>query len=187
VIFAVLVAVAAAILTASADLSSLSALDVSQVMAGELWRLFSGHLTHLSWRHYAVDAPVFMILYTVYSKQNTPSSAVLLALFAALSVSFSVILVGTHQLYGGLSGLSCAALSAILFSMVREDPKQIQPYFLCLAYGIYLMFMGGISSGVPVAHEAHIAGAFSGLVFAFLLKKVRKEKTKSLLVDSSLL
>ena len=173
-IFAVIFAMTAALVTASADLSSLASLDTSRVMAGEFWRLFSGHLTHLSWIQFAIDAPVCIVLYATYSKRVTPSSAIFLALFAALSVSLAVIFVGMHQVYGGLSGLSCAALSAILLSMIIEQPRQISPYLMCLMYCVYLLFMDGVDSGVSVAREAHVSGAVSGLVFALIRSHVHK-------------
>ena len=167
-IFAITVAIVAALVTASADLSSLASLDTSRVMAGEFWRLFTGHATHLSWRQYAIDAPVFILLYATYSRRVAPSSAVFLALFAALSVSLAVILAGMHQVYGGLSGLSCAAVSAILVAMIREHPRQTFPYLMGAMFCVYLLFTGGFASGVRVAHEAHVAGAVSGLVFGLI-------------------
>ncbi|MCM2359785.1 MAG: rhomboid family intramembrane serine protease [Geobacteraceae bacterium] len=167
-IFAIIVAVIAALVTASAELSSLASLDSSRVMAGEFWRLFSGHAAHLSWRQYAMDAPVFILLYATYSRRVAPSSAMFLSLFAALSVSLAVILAGMHQVYGGLSGLSCAAVSAILVAMIMEQPRRTFPCLMGLVFCVYLLFMGGFASGVGVAHEAHVAGAASGLVFALI-------------------
>lgn len=167
-IFAILIAIIAALVTTSAELSSLAALDVAKVMDGEFWRLFSGHLAHLSWRHYAADVPVFTLLYITYARKTAPSSAVLLSIFAALSVSLVVIFAGMHQVYGGLSGLSCAAVSAILLTMIMEQPRQTLPYLMSIIYCIYLLCMGGHASGVKVAHEAHLAGAASGLAFVLM-------------------
>jgi len=165
-IFAVVVVMAAAIVTGSEDLSSLLALDASQVMNGELWRLFSGHLAHLSWRQFAVDAPVFIPLYAIHSKRAGVPRSIALSLFAALCVSGTVVLTGIHEVYGGLSGLSCAAVSAILLSMIMGRSGGVFPYLMAIGYGTYLLFAGGAASGVRVAQEAHIAGAVSGLVFA---------------------
>jgi membrane associated rhomboid family serine protease len=174
VIFAIIAAVIAALVTASANLSSLAALDTSRVMAGELWRLFSGHMAHLSWKQYAVDTPVFILLYETYGKRAGPSSAMVLTMFSALSVALAVISAGTHEVYGGFSGLSCAAVSAILFTMIIEQPRRPSPYLMGLMYCVYLLFMEGLASGVRVAHEAHVAGAVSGLIFALLRDRVQK-------------
>jgi membrane associated rhomboid family serine protease len=174
VIFAIIAAIIAALVTDSADLSSLASLDVSRVMAGEYWRLFSGHVAHLSWIQYSIDAPVFILLYATYSKRTAPASAIFLSLFAALSVSLTVIFTGMHQIYGGFSGLSCAAVSAILLMIIMERPRQTFPYLMCIMYCFYLLFMGGFASGVRVAHEAHVAGAVSGVVFTLIRNRLQK-------------
>lgn len=121
-----------------------------------------------------MDSPVFILLYATYSKRVASTAAILLSLFAALSVSLSVIFAGLHQIYGGFSGLSCAAVSAILLTMIMEQPRQTFPYLMCIIYSIYLLFMGGTASGVRVAHEAHVAGAASGVVFVLILNRLQK-------------
>jgi membrane associated rhomboid family serine protease len=168
VIFALIAATIAAVVTASADLSSIASLDTSRVLSGEVWRLLSGHITHLTWRQYAIDAPAFVILYATYSRMAGSTSSVSLALFSALAVSAAVIFAGMHQVYGGLSGLSCAALSAILLASIMEHPRHITVYFVGFAYCVYLLFPGGGASDVNVAGEAHIAGTMSGVVFALM-------------------
>ena len=159
------IAALAGLVTASGHLSSLAALDASQLRDGELWRLFSGHLAHLSWRHYWVDAPAFIALYASYGRRADRASALLLLLLAAITVSLTVVVAGIHQVYGGLSGLSCAAVSALLLLLVLERPRQLFPYLMSALYCCYLLFMGGVSSGVPVAHEAHLAGSAAGVLF----------------------
>lgn len=165
-IFAVLTAFLAALVTASATLSGLAALDVSRTLSGEVWRLISGHLAHLTWWHYLLDAPAFVLLYSTYGRREGSIPAVLLALSAAASVSATVIAAGRHQVYGGLSGLSCAAASAVVLSLVFERPRSWAPYLGFLAYVLYLSSPEGMASGVAVAREAHLAGAASGAAFA---------------------
>jgi membrane associated rhomboid family serine protease len=167
-IFSFVVAIIAAAVTASADLSSIASLDTSRVLSGEVWRLLTGHITHLTWRQYAVDATAFVFLYATYSRMAGSASSVSLALFSALAVSAAVIFTGMHQVYGGLSGLSCAALSAILITSIMEHPRQITLYLVGFAYCAYLLFIEGIASDVNVAGEAHIAGAILGVVFVLM-------------------
>jgi|GEM_PF-1655840 len=164
--YPVLIAACAGVVTASAHLSSLMALDTSQVWAGQWWRILTGHLAHLTWRQYAVDAPVFIGLYSVYRNKSGAVSALVLSLFAAATVSLAVMAAGLHQVYGGLSGVSCAAVTAILCSMMYERPRQVFPYLMSAMFCCYLLFMGGIAGGVEVAQEGHLAGAASGIIFA---------------------
>lgn len=163
---AVAVAVAALMVTASGNLSNLTALDSARVLDGELWRILTGHLAHLTWRHYAVDAPAFVLLYATYARRTASSRALLLALAAALTVSLSVILAGMHEVYGGLSGLTCAGFSALVVGMIREQPRHPLPYLAGIVFLLYLVTAGGTASGVRVAQEAHLAGALTGAIFA---------------------
>ncbi len=180
VIFPLIIAVIAAVVTASADLSSIASLDVSRVLGGEVWRLVTGHLTHLTWRQYAVDTAAFVLLYATYGRKAGSVAAVCLFLFAALCVSASVVLMGTHQVYGGLSGLSCAALFALLFAAIMEQPRRVTAYLVGFVCCAYLYFMGGSGSGVNVAGEAHVAGSLAGMVFALLRCRLFKSLSLTL-------
>src|SRR5262245_57307611 len=91
------VLMAAVITTASTDLSSLLVLDVSEVMNGELWRLWTGHLSHLTWTHLLLDGPVFVLLFATFSRLTTAGSAIALSLVSAVAISCSVVLIGRHE------------------------------------------------------------------------------------------
>jgi len=159
------VVLAAGAVTASAALSSLLALDTSRVLSGELWRLFTGHLAHLTWRHYAVDALAYWLLVTSYAAWRGSRAATGLALAACVSVSLTVVAFGLHPVYGGLSGLSCAAFAALVLAMLRDDPKDVWCYVLAALFGIYLMLGESLAAGIRVAPEAHWAGALTGAAF----------------------
>jgi hypothetical protein len=155
--------------TASGDLSRWTSLDVSRVLSGEVWRLFSGHLTHLTWRQFAVDASGFLLSYTIYSQWNGIRAGICLLLFSSVCVSLAVVVTGEHQIYGGLSGLNCAAVSALLLSMIQFKPRRIDAYLLGIAFGAYILFGEGEVSGVDIAWEAHLAGGLAGVGF-FLIQ-----------------
>jgi hypothetical protein len=159
------IALLSAVVTASATLSGLAALDVSLVWSGQVWRLLTGHLTHLTWGQYAWDAAGFLIVYPVYRRSAGRRGAVGLALFAALAVSGVVAAAGLHQVYGGLSGLNCAAMAALLIGMILEKPRAIVPWMGALAFLLYLLLLQGDASGVAVAREAHWAGTLSGAAY----------------------
>ncbi|NVN89174.1 MAG: rhomboid family intramembrane serine protease [Desulfuromonadales bacterium] len=162
------IALLAGLVTASADLSGAASLDVARVVSGEVWRMVSGHLTHLTWRQYITDVPAFVFLYGAYIRRSGTVSGVLLALFSAVSVSGVVIIAGVHQLYGGLSGVSCAAFAAILLVWIMEHPRRMANYLVAAVFCAFLLSMGGVASGVRVAKEAHIAGAVTGAIFELL-------------------
>ncbi len=166
IVFTLSVAAAAAVITSSALLSSLASLDVAKVMSGEVWRVITGHLSHLTWRQYAVDSSAFVILYTILADKAGLRSSILLCAFSALAVSLVVVLAGVHQIYGGLSGLTYAGCSALIFLGMLERPRQLAIYIVGLLFLLYVIFFEGTASGViSVAREAHIAGVFAGLSF----------------------
>ncbi|MEN6624237.1 MAG: rhomboid family intramembrane serine protease [Smithella sp.] len=171
------IVILSAIVTASADLSRFSSLDVSMVMSGEIWRMLTGHLTHLTWQHYALDAPVFFIVYLAYKRNSNGLNSLYLIVFSALVVSSTVIIAGIHQVYGGLSGLSYAAISAILLNMLVSTPRRILPYLLTFALLLYLFFLQGSTTGINginVAKEAHLAGILSGGIFELIRIRLNK-------------
>jgi len=164
VIFPLLVVGAAALVTRSAALSRLAALDVAAVRSGELWRVVTGHLSHLTWRHFVIDSATFFLLYAAYQRKWGTVATVALAAGAAAAVSLSVVFAGMHDVYGGLSGLSCAPIAATLAFLVAQRPRQVLPYLLSAGYLGFLAWGTG-GTGVDVAREAHFGGAALGAVF----------------------
>jgi hypothetical protein len=169
-----LIVLAAGLVTASAKLSSMASLEVSRVLSGEVWRLFSGHLSHLTWRQFILDAPVFIFSYQTFSNLKSKANAVLLLLFSSFLISVAVIFTGLHDVYGGLSGLSCAAISAILLVLVTNAPYKVKNYVFLAMFFFYLAFMKGITTDIPIAWESHLAGAFSGAVFVLMQFGLKK-------------
>lgn len=162
------IVIIAALVTASASLSSVFALDVSRVMSGELWRLFTCHFSHLTWAQYLWDSCAFALLFATFARSSSASMALRLSAFAAALVSISVMAAGLHQFYGGLSGISCALCAALIADQIRRQPRSLAPYAMLVALGAYLLRSVAVSSGVSLAHEAHVAGALAGLVFVLM-------------------
>lgn len=175
------IVILSAVITSSADLTRFASLDISLVMSGQVWRLITGHLTHLTWRHYAMDAPVFLMAYLLYKRNTGGFSSVYLAVFSAIVVSASVVFMGIHQVYGGLSGLSYAAISALSLEMILNNPRRILPYILIFTFLFYLLFLQGSTTGINVAKEAHVAGVLSGVIFELIRRWLinRKQQTNS--------
>jgi membrane associated rhomboid family serine protease len=179
----VVVLVAGAV-TASADLSSHLALDVSRVLSGELWRVFTGHLAHLTWRHYVVDALAYWLLFSTYAASRSSTAANGLVIVASVVVSVTVVVFRQHPVYGGLSGLSCGACAALILAMVLDNPDGVWGYALALLFCAYLGLTESMVAGIRVAHEAHWAGALSGAAvegarFYWTRKPRLKEKMRA--------
>lgn len=169
IVFVLGIACLAAVITSSACLSSLASLDVARVMSGEVWRIFTGHLSHLTWRQYAVDASAFVILYAAWGRKTGFLSSAMLIAVSALTVSFVVILSGIHQVYGGLSGLTYAGWSALILRSILERPRHYAAYIAGLLFLLYFLFGEGAATGaIHMAGEAHMAGIVTGICFVVI-------------------
>jgi len=159
------VVLAAGAVTASAALSSLFALDAARALDGELWRLFTGHLAHLTWRHYTADALGYWLLFSTYAAWRGSRAATGLALTASLVVSLTVVALGLHPVYGGLSGLVCGAFAALVLAMLLDRPRDVWGYALGAIFFLYLGLGESLIAGIRLAPEAHWAGALTGAAF----------------------
>jgi membrane associated rhomboid family serine protease len=173
------VVLAAGAVTGSAALSSQLALDVSRVLSGELWRLFTGHLAHLTWRHYGVDALAYWLLFSAYAATRSSTAANALVMVASVVVSVTVVVLRLHPIYGGLSGLSCGACAALILAMILDNPYGLLGYTLALFFCSYLGLEQSLVAGIRVAPESHWAGALSGIaVEGIRFYWTRKTKVK---------
>jgi membrane associated rhomboid family serine protease len=187
-IIPLVVVLAAGVVTASAALSSYLALDVSRLLSGELWRLFSGHLAHLTWRHYVVDAFAYWLLFSTYAARRSLSVANGLVIVASVVVSVTVVVLRLHPIYGGLSGLCCGACAALILAMVLDKPNGVWGYTFALLFCTYLGLAESLVAGIRVAAEAHWAGALSGAAvegirFYWTRKSRMKEKMRAGVLD----
>jgi membrane associated rhomboid family serine protease len=114
-----------------------------------------------------------MLLFSTYCRICRTSNALLLAVFSASIVSITVVLKSDYQVYGGLSGISCAICAALIAERIRLNYRDMSTYLMLLGLAFYLLLSRNFSSGVNVVREAHTAGALAGIAFA-LMKRTAK-------------
>lgn len=104
----------AALATCSPGFHAWCVLDREAVAAGEVWRLWTGHLAHFSGSHLLVDALVFALLAMALRRAGESSLGRVLA-FGAAALSMS-LLGGDFSLarYGGLSGLNALLVGRLV-------------------------------------------------------------------------
>lgn len=102
--------------------------DRAELARGELWRLFTAHLTHFGANHLAWDVAVLFGLGTVCERHSRIRTAAALTL-ATVVITPVLWLVQPHfTLYRGLSGLDCALfglLATSLFHYRRPLPTAV--------------------------------------------------------------
>ena len=148
-------------ITLSGDVDEVNA----AVAAGELWRLFTAHLTHFTLDHLVLDVLAFLVLGIACERRSPRRTRWTLGL-SALVISVGVLLIDPQmQRYRGLSGLD-SALFALLFasmlrdSMLRDRERKGKARLLLWIPGILFLAKIGYEavSGTAVFLDSSAAG-----------------------------
>ncbi|VAW69472.1 Integral membrane protein [hydrothermal vent metagenome] len=141
----------------------------------QLWRLLSGHLTHLSWNHFLLNmAGLFMVAF-FFAGYQSRGYWIGALLFIALVCSAGLMLDNQLQRYVGFSGV----LHGLFIIGGRWELKKHTTsgaVLLVLIVGklIWEQLYGALPgsetmAGGRVAVNAHLYGAIAGAVYCFRL------------------
>jgi Rhomboid family. len=157
--------------------------DRTAVAAGELWRLWTGHLCHFGWFHALADTGVFLLASFALIRRPQRSvtatslhALVALPAFIALAIFF---LDPAMPRYAGLSGVNVGLLVFLSLDGIRRHRRDWFWPALLVIHAIELLLEhlnGGLGGGairfdepaIRIATIAHLAGAAYGLLW-FLL------------------
>jgi rhomboid family GlyGly-CTERM serine protease len=150
--------------------------DREKILAGEFWRMFTGHWVHFSMRHLIVDVSAFAIIGLIVEAKRLPGFSCLCIGAPWLISGASLVFSPQMERYGGLSALALAAFVFLAVHHFREFGISRDLSFAMLALaGIKILFE--IASGeaifvhssdpaIRVAAVSHVAGAVVGAVWA---------------------
>ena len=146
--------------------------DRIEILQGQWWRLWSGHLIHLNWAHLWLNLGAWMLLW-LYAR-NTVSLRLWAAGFALCATTASLCMLWWHpqiSWYVGLSGVlhGLAVIIAVRLWLVRHDHTAV---LLLLGLSLKLVWeqlSGALPSSTDliagrVVTEAHLYGAVGGLL-----------------------
>lgn len=157
--------------------------DRPAIVAGELWRLLSGHFVHLGASHLALNAAALLLIWYLVGATFDR----LQWLFVTLTVIVGIDLglwFGEPQLlwYVGLSGVLHGLLAAGIVSGLRSGRIDIWVLGVALmAKLVYEHFVGPLpgseqSTGGTVIVAAHAYGALAGVVAGgLIIIRVRRQ------------
>ena len=156
------------------DAAALFVYDRDRVLAGEVWRLATGHAVHFSWSHAGWNLAVFSVVGVWLERRDRARYSWLIALTALVSGLWFLVALPDMARYGGLSGL----VSAMVVYLGLTETRQPGParaiwaiILLLLAAKIgYENLIGQAVFAAPdaipfqVVPAAHIVGAVIAVI-----------------------
>lgn len=149
--------------------------DSLAIASGEWWRLISGHIVHLGWKHVLLNLAGLGLVILLFPREYRPGQWLVLTLVcvAAISAGF-VVLRSDLSWYVGLSGVlhGFFVAGAIRWISRREPEGYVLAAFL-VGKLVWEQLNGALpmsvsSSGGPVVVDAHLYGAVAGAAVALV-------------------
>lgn len=153
----------------------------SAILAGEWWRLFSGHLVHLGWSHLWLNLAGLVLVWALVG--NALSRRNWWGLIGTCMLGISLGLwwwLPELEWYVGLSGVLHGMLMAgSCWLALRGEREAILLLLLVCAKVSWELWQGPLpgsreAAGGDVVVQAHALGSLSGVLYALLLTLVRR-------------
>lgn len=153
--------------------------DRNAILSGEIWRLFTGHLAHLSWSHLLMNVLGLALVWALFDRCLPTKRWLHTLLFSALGISLMLLVVDSHiRWYVGLSGvLHGMFMVGVLYDLKsgRWDAKLL--LILLIAKLLYEQLLGPLpgtekAAGGSVVVDAHLFGALMGIITYYIFRRV---------------
>lgn len=167
-----------------------ASLDIAKTQQGEIWRLITGHLTHLDWEHFSMNMAAIilsiMVFYNDVKTSHWVNSFVFISLFSSLCMCFGYV---EYERYVGFSDVIHGWILLGAASIAYKEPKLAAAIFILLWLKIIeenldLKFFTSYVMAGNVAHESHIYGSIGGVIFSLLFIKSFRDKICNLLTKN---
>lgn len=146
--------------------------DRDAILAGQVWRLWTGHLVHLSWQHALTDITVLFVVTLILAHHKGSRVVALALLVGAPLISLGLLLaVADLRVYAGASGIAMMLGVAAGCMLWRADHR-LRWVIAVLAFVVLGKLLMDASSsglgfstlpaGVEIAWQAHAIGACLG-------------------------
>jgi len=144
------------------------------IVAGEWWRLVTGHFVHLSLEHALLNALGLLLMWALFARDYRPFGwlAIVAATLAAIDLGL-MLRDSTIAWYVGSSGALHGVLAAGTLAHLRRGDFDGWLLALFLVGKLsYEQYVGALplTSGGAVIIDAHLYGALGGLAAALPLK-----------------
>jgi len=152
--------------------------DRNDILSGEVWRIFSGHLVHLGWSHLIMNICGLAFVWLLFGHLIKPSTWLWISVASAAGISSAMMLFDPMlEWYVGFSGVLHGMLIAGIVISININTTyraELLLLLLLLAKLFWEQLIGPLPGSANVAEgkvivDAHLYGAISGLVASLFL------------------
>lgn len=163
------------------------------ILSGEIWRLFTGHLAHLSWTHILTNLLGLALVWGLFGHHLPAKRWLHVIIFNALGISLLLLIVDSHILwYVGLSGVlhgmflvgclydmrsgrwdSKLLLVLLIGKLLWEQLREPIGETASLIHQLVELFIGG-----AVIVDAHLFGAIMGFITYQVFRRIEGRNTQ---------
>jgi rhomboid family GlyGly-CTERM serine protease len=150
--------------------------DRDAILAGQLWRLLTGHLVHLGGSHLVMNLVGLALIWMLFGRLMSTAAWLATLLSSALTVSLGLLVFNPELMwYVGLSGvLHGMFLAGAILSIVSGYRAEILLLGFIVAKLVWEHWVGPLPGSAEVAGgnvvvDAHLYGAIAGVVVALVI------------------
>lgn len=183
---AIIIGVSAVIMLGGEPVKEWLRYDRIWIGQGEAWRFLTGHFTHLSWSHLALNSAGLLLIWFLTGRSYAFLGWLQITLITVATIDTAFWFLNPELYwYVGMSGLLHGLLVAGIMTRLRTLDVETGVLLLLLVAKIgYEQFNGPLpgsegTSGGPVVVDAHLYGALGGILGA-LLARIRASAPSSI-------
>jgi len=151
--------------------------DRQGIRSGEVWRLVTGHVVHLGWSHFALNAAGLALVWFLVGGAYDIRRWAMVCALSVLTMDVGLWLFDPDlQWYVGLSGLLHGILAAgIVVALEKPDKETLALLLLLIAKLAWEQYGGPLpgseaTAGGRVVVDSHLFGAIGGAAAAIWLR-----------------
>jgi rhomboid family GlyGly-CTERM serine protease len=166
----------------SEGLKSFMIYDRAAILSGELWRLITGHIAHLSWSHLAWNCAVLLFAGFIIEYRRYPGYMVLCIVSALTISAYLAAFQKTLVYYAGFSGVATALVVYLCLNEILRDScnSEIWITTLFLILGKIILeyarheplFASYNQESVIMVPESHLIGVITGGLYFLWTKSI---------------
>jgi len=151
----------------------------SAVLAGEWWRLLTGHLVHTDLRHLSLNVAGTCLVGVLFGRDYSVRQWLFILMLSAAAIDVAFVFYEPQlEWYVGLSGILHGCIAAGLIAWLRYENRLLTLALaaMLIAKLCWEQYRGPLplSGDMPVVVDAHFYGAIGGALAAASIAVLRQ-------------